>query len=64
MGFKNISIAGYEADDVIASINKIANALDVHVRIISHDKDLYQLIDVTLFCLILRKSKRLNGNNV
>lgn len=49
MGFKNISIEGYEADDVIASINKQANKLDVNVRIISHDKDLYQLIDKDTF---------------
>lgn len=45
MGFLNISIEGYEADDVIASINKVANAQNIVVRIISHDKDLYQLID-------------------
>ncbi|WP_304421642.1 DNA polymerase I [Helicobacter japonicus] len=45
MGFLNISIEGYEADDVIASINKVANAQNIAVRIISHDKDLYQLID-------------------
>ena len=49
MGFKNISIEGYEADDVIASINKQANQLKVNVRIISHDKDLYQLIDRDTF---------------
>ncbi|MBX7490877.1 DNA polymerase I [Helicobacter turcicus] len=57
MGFKNISIAGYEADDVIASINKCANALEVNVRIISHDKDLYQLIDGDTF-LFDPKSKQ------
>ncbi|MCX2717208.1 DNA polymerase I [Helicobacter sp. MIT 21-1697] len=45
MGFLNISIEGYEADDVIASINRVANAQNIVVRIISHDKDLYQLID-------------------
>lgn len=45
MGFQSLSIAGYEADDVIASVNRFANAHDVYVKIISHDKDLYQLID-------------------
>lgn len=45
MGFLNISVEGYEADDVIASINKLARAQSLAVRIISHDKDLYQLID-------------------
>lgn len=45
MGFLNISVDGYEADDVIASVKKIANARNIAIRIISHDKDLYQLID-------------------
>ncbi|MGP1580248.1 MAG: DNA polymerase I [Wolinella sp.] len=45
MGFKSISVAGYEADDVIASINRLASAKELSVRIISHDKDLYQLIN-------------------
>ena len=38
-----ISIDGYEADDAIASIK--SNAKDVAIRIVSVDKDLYQLID-------------------
>lgn len=59
MGFKNISIAGYEADDVIASINKRANALEVNVRIISHDKDLYQLIDGDTFLFDPKKKQEI-----
>ena len=61
MGFKNISIAGYEADDVIASINKCANALNVYVRIISHDKDLYQLIDGDTFLFDPKKKKEIHA---
>jgi DNA polymerase-1 len=52
MGFKEMSIDGYEADDIIASIVKFAKDRDMKVRIVSHDKDLYQLIDdkrVTIF---------------
>ncbi len=45
MGFATASTAGYEADDVIASLVADAKHLDMHVRIVSHDKDLYQLID-------------------
>ncbi|PAF44720.1 DNA polymerase I [Helicobacter sp. 11S02596-1] len=45
MGFLNLSFEGYEADDAIASLDKIANKNNIDVRIISHDKDLYQLID-------------------
>lgn len=45
MGFKQIEKPGYEADDVVASIVKYARENDLKVRIVSHDKDLYQLID-------------------
>jgi len=45
MGFKYYSKKGYEADDVIASAVKFATQNDIKVRIVSHDKDLYQLID-------------------
>lgn len=45
MGFKSIEIEGYEADDVIASMVKFAKDNDIKVKIVSHDKDLYQLID-------------------
>jgi len=45
MGFANISKDGYEADDVITTITKFAVEKGLKVRIVSHDKDLYQLID-------------------
>ena len=57
MGFKCYSKVGYEADDVIASAVKFAQKNDISVRIVSHDKDLYQLIDddtVTLYDPIKR----------
>jgi len=52
MGFKCYSKEGYEADDVIASAVAFAKKNGIKVRIVSHDKDLYQLIDddiVTLY---------------
>jgi DNA polymerase-1 len=45
MGFANMSREGYEADDVIATITKFAKAQGLRVRIVSHDKDLYQMIE-------------------
>ena len=45
MRLSNISIDGYEADDVIASISHSMRDSDVLVRIVSVDKDLYQLIN-------------------
>jgi DNA polymerase I len=45
MGFKTAAKVGFEADDIIASIAKAASDEGLIVRIVSHDKDLYQLID-------------------
>jgi DNA polymerase-1 len=45
MGFKSIEIEGYESDDIIASITNIAKKNGIKVIIVSHDKDMYQLID-------------------
>lgn len=45
MGFKTAIRDGFEADDIIASIAQDAKQRDLEVRIVSHDKDLYQLID-------------------
>jgi len=45
MGLKAISMEGFEADDIIATASRVAKGMDLNVRIVSHDKDLYQLID-------------------
>lgn len=45
MGFSLISKTGLEADDLIASIATNAKAQGIFTQIITHDKDLYQLID-------------------
>ncbi len=45
MGFATIGVERFEADDVIASIAKLAKREKLNVKIISNDKDLYQLID-------------------
>ncbi|MCF6243811.1 MAG: DNA polymerase I [Sulfurovum sp.] len=45
MGFPNLTREGYEADDIIATVTKFARQKNLKVRIVSHDKDLYQLID-------------------
>ncbi len=59
MGFATISKSGYEADDMIASVTKLATKEGMNVRIVSHDKDLYQMIDdgkVVVVDAIKRKS--------
>lgn len=45
MGFKTAIRTGFEADDIVASIAHDAKIKGLEVRIVSHDKDLYQLID-------------------
>ena len=43
MGFASMGVRGYEADDIIASF--VREYKDkVHINILTHDKDLYQLI--------------------
>jgi len=45
MGFQELEKDRYEADDIIASVTKVAKEHGFKVQIVSHDKDLYQLID-------------------
>ncbi len=44
MGFQTAAKVGYEADDIIASLAHDAKEKGLEVRVVSHDKDLYQLI--------------------
>ncbi len=45
MGYKTLGKDGFEADDIIATVTKFAKEKGYNVRVVSHDKDLYQLID-------------------
>ncbi len=45
MGFRTLAKPQYEADDIIASLVECAKEQGIKVKIVSHDKDLYQLID-------------------
>jgi len=45
MGYKTLGMSGFEADDMIATVTKIALEKGYKVRVVSHDKDLYQLIE-------------------
>jgi DNA polymerase-1 len=59
MGYKTLGQVGFEADDIIASVVKHAKQMCYNVRVVSHDKDLYQLIDdgrVVVVDAIKRKS--------
>ena len=45
MGYKTLGKSGFEADDMIATVVTCAKKKGYKVRVVSHDKDLYQLID-------------------
>ena len=60
MGFVNLSFEGYEADDVIASLATLAQKRGLKVEIISHDKDLYQLINENIHLLDPVKNKEIH----
>ncbi|MBD2057651.1 DNA polymerase I [Oculatella sp. FACHB-28] len=40
-----LAIAGYEADDILGTLARRANAVNYRVKILSGDQDLFQLID-------------------
>ncbi len=42
---KNLSVPGEEADDIIATVTKMARAEGLEVCLVTSDKDLYQLLD-------------------
>ncbi|MGD9970988.1 MAG: DNA polymerase I [Sulfuricurvum sp.] len=52
MGYKSLMKSGYEADDMIASVVRHAREKGYLVRIVSHDKDLYQLIEDDVVVLV------------
>ena len=59
MGYKTLGMQGYEADDMIATVTHLAREKGYNVRVVSHDKDLYQLIDdgkVVIIDAIKRKT--------
>ena len=43
-GYRNVKVAGYEADDVIASIAERARERDVPVMVVTGDRDAFQII--------------------
>ena len=58
MGFANLAKEGFEADDIIATLAKYGKEQGLKVRIISHDKDLYQMIEdgkVVMYDSVKRK---------
>ncbi len=58
MGYYSLMQAGFEADDMIASVVHHAKLQGINVRVVSHDKDLYQLIEDDKVVLVDAISKK------
>jgi len=58
MGYKSLVLSGYEADDMIASVVHHAKEQGINVRVVSHDKDLYQLIEDDKVVLVDAMTKK------
>ncbi len=58
MGYKTLGMTGFEADDMIATVVHFAKEKGYSVRIVSHDKDLYQLIDDKANVVVVDAIKR------
>lgn len=58
MGYKTLGMSGFEADDMIATVVHLAKEKGYKVRVVSHDKDLYQLIDDEANVVVVDAIKR------
>ncbi len=56
-GYLNVSLEGYEADDVIASLAESARAAGQPVTIVTGDRDVFQLIDADGLVQVMATSR-------
>ncbi len=63
-GIQTLSVPGFEADDVIATVSRLAAAGGMEVVICSSDKDLMQLCDENITVLDTMKNRRLGPAEV
>ena len=57
-GLRTVSLAGYEADDVMATLALQAKAKGMQVFIVTRDKDMMQLVDDQIFLFDLGKNNQ------
>ncbi len=63
-GLPSIELAGFEADDIIATYAAAASQKGAQVTIVSSDKDLMQLVDDNITMLDTMKNKRVDAEGV
>ena len=58
-GYRNISVEGYEADDVIAALAEQAKERGIPVMVVTGDRDAYQLVDegVRIMSTVARRDR-------
>ena len=49
LGVKQIEVPGFEADDIMGSLSKIAESNDIESYIVSGDKDMLQMVNNNIF---------------
>jgi DNA polymerase-1 len=57
-GLRTVALAGYEADDVMATLAMQAKAKGMKVYIVTRDKDMMQLVDDQIFLFELGKNNQ------
>lgn len=62
--FASIEMAGFEADDIIATLSKAAQAKGMKVFIVSGDKDMMQLVSDSVVMVDTMKGKVIGVNEV
>ncbi len=52
---KHYELEGYEADDIIGTLTKVADGSDIHTKVVTGDKDMLQLISQHVQVTLTRK---------
>lgn len=55
MNIERVEIDGYEADDIIGTLSKAFDEKDIHIFIVTGDRDAFQLISPNVHVLITKK---------
>src|SRR5947209_9261793 len=63
-GYRNVSVEGYEADDVIASIAERARRAGVPVMVVTGDRDAFQLVDAEGLIQIMATSRGITETKI
>jgi DNA polymerase-1 len=63
-GYRNVRLAGYEADDVIASLAERARAAGLASMIVTGDRDVFQLIDPDGLVQVMATSRGITDTKI